>query len=233
MTKPSAFPKPGEVLLAPSILNADFANLGAALRQLERAKIRWLHLDVMDRHFVPNLTFGPPVVKCLREHSKKLFFDAHLMVSNPMSMIEDFAEAGAQLITVHEEACGAQLAAAIRHIKSLRLRAGVAIKPKTPFSRIERALHLVDLVLIMTVEPGFGGQALIPSCLNKLRAARKYRDQHNLGYLLEVDGGINNATAELAVAAGAEVLVAGSAVFAGGRVADNVAALQDSYAHCR
>lgn len=217
---------PAEVIIAPSLLSADFANLSSEIRKVERAKCPWLHLDIMDNHFVPNLTFGPPVVRALRKVSRKLYFDAHLMVDNPLSMLEEFADAGVQNITIHAESCPNNLPHSLKSIKAVGLQAGVSIKPATSISVIEPVLGLVDLVLVMSVEPGFGGQALIPSCLNKLRDLKRLREQHGYRYLLEVDGGINLKTVELAIAAGAEVLVAGSAVFRNGEVSANVEALR-------
>jgi ribulose-phosphate 3-epimerase len=213
--------------LAPSILSADFADLKTDLRRLERANCLWVHLDVMDGHFVPNLTFGPPVVAALRSVSRRLFFDAHLMVNEPWKMISDFADAGAQLITVHAEACP-DLPKVLRQLKRLGVRIGVSIRPKTPIKVLDSVLDKVDLVLVMTVEPGFGGQALIPATLNKVRRLELRRKRHGLKFRLQVDGGINLETAPLAVAAGADVLVAGSAVFAGGRVASNIRSLRAS-----
>lgn len=222
---------PAEIIIAPSLLSADFSQLATEVRKVERANCSWIHLDIMDNHFVPNLTFGPPLVKSLRKVSKKLFFDTHLMVDNPASLIEDFAAAGAQNITVHEESCPDDLPRLLKAIKQLKMRAGVSIKPDTPPARIEEVLGLVDLVLIMTVEPGFGGQALIPACLNKLQHFKRLRDAKKHRYLIEVDGGINTETAELAVAAGADILVAGSAVFKDGRVSQNVTALRNAIRH--
>jgi ribulose-phosphate 3-epimerase len=195
---------------------------------VERAGCHWLHLDIMDNHFVPNLTFGPPVVAALRKVSSKLFFDTHLMVDDPASLVEPFAQAGAQLLTVHAEAAGKGLAGLLKSIRSRGMRAGVSIKPATPVSAIEDVLSLADLVLVMTVEPGFGGQALLPSCLSKVQALKRLRSSRRGRFLIEVDGGINPATAELAVAAGADLLVAGSAVFSGGTVSRNVAALRQA-----
>ncbi|MBN1476733.1 ribulose-phosphate 3-epimerase [Candidatus Sumerlaeota bacterium] len=215
--------------LAPSILSADFADLKAELRRLERANCLWIHLDVMDGHFVPNLTFGPPVVAALRAVSKRLFFDAHLMVNEPWKMVSDFAEAGAQLITVHAEACP-DLPKVLRQLRRLGVRVGVSIRPRTPLRALDSVLDKVDLVLVMTVEPGFGGQALIPATLNKVRRLELRRKRHGLKFRLQVDGGINVETAPLAVAAGADVLVAGSAIFAGGRVASNIRSLRASLA---
>ena len=227
--RPSLIPPPGQILIAPSLLSADFSQLAGEVRRLQRAKCPWLHLDVMDGHFVPNLTFGPMVVRALRPVARQLFFDAHLMVDDPMSMADEFIDAGVQNITVHAESFpGNDAVPALRAIRSGKVRAGLSLKPKTPVSAIEDALRHADLVLVMTVEPGFGGQALIPSCLSKIRALRKLREQHGYKFAIEVDGGINAKTAELAVAAGAEVLVAGSAVFRDGRIAENVKALREA-----
>lgn len=211
--------------LAPSILSADFTDLKGELQRLERAGCRWVHLDIMDGHFVPNLTIGPPVVAALRRVSKRLFFDAHLMVEEPWKMLADFVDAGVESLTVHAEACP-DLSRVIRQIHRLKIKAGVTVRPKTALRAIEDVLPLVDLVLIMTVEPGFGGQELIPSTLNKVRRLELLRQKHGLPFRLQVDGGINAETAPLAVAAGADVLVAGSAIFGDGEVAANVKRLQ-------
>ena len=218
------------VVIAPSILSADFAEMGRELARCRRARARWIHLDVMDGHFVPNITLGPPLVKCWRAAEPALLFDAHLMIENPMRYAEDFRDAGSQIITIHAEASRA-LARDLRALRQLGVRPGVSIKPGTPVRAIRDVLDLVDLVLVMTVEPGFGGQALIPSTLNKVRELELTRREQGLAFRLQVDGGINRSTAPLAVAAGADVLVAGSAVFSPGKsVADNLAALRDAIA---
>jgi ribulose-phosphate 3-epimerase len=214
-------------VLAPSILSADFANLSTQLRATYRAGIRWLHLDIMDRHFVPNLTFGAPVVKALRPIHAGFYFDAHIMVSNPGDHVEDLAAAGCQCVTFHEEAAGDRTAEILRAIRARGMHAGLAIKPGTPVEAMEPYLDQLDLALIMTVEPGFGGQALIPHCLTKVRQLRRQRSEHSqYRYLIQVDGGINEKTVGLATSAGADVLVAGNAVYNGSPIPDNVSHLQ-------
>lgn len=221
------------VRIAPSLLSADFADLAEELERVKAADCRWLHLDIMDGHFVPNLTFGPPVVKRLREADGELFFDVHLMIENPRDYFVPFAEAGAQGITFHVEAAGDRSAALLRQLRRMGQQAGVSIKPKTPVSAIEELLPLADLVLVMTVEPGFGGQKLIPATLAKVRELIRWREELGLSYLIQVDGGINAETAPLAVAAGADVLVAGSSVFGGGKVRENVRRLRKSISSIR
>lgn len=217
-----------EVIIAPSILSADFSKLGSQVREAVRAGCHWIHLDVMDNHFVPNLTFGAPVVKSLRKVSKKAYFDAHLMTDAPETLVEAFADAGVQTLTVHQEACPDNLEAIIHQIHDLGMKAGVSVKPDTPLDTIKKVLPKIELVLIMTVEPGFGGQPLIPQCLNKIREARRIREQKGYDYVIQADGGINKKTIGLAVAAGAEVLVAGSAVYNENPVAENVTKLLNS-----
>ena len=186
----------------------------------------WLHIDVMDGHFVPNITIGAPVVRSLRK-ATGLILDCHLMIENPQDYIDDFAEAGSDYITVHAEACP-NVRSIIKDIRSHGVKAGISIKPKTSDSSLKGILNLVDMVLVMTVEPGFGGQRLIPSTLNKVRQLVLERERRRIDYLIQIDGGINAETAPLAVAAGADVLVAGSAVFRDGKVGENVRALRQS-----
>jgi len=214
---------PLPITIAPSVLSADFSRLGSQIKESVRCGCPWIHLDIMDNHFVPNLTFGPPVVKSLRKVSKKAYFDAHLMTEAPEGLIEAFANAGVENLTVHEEACRGNLKSIIKQIHSFDMKAGVAIKPNTPLETVFSVLEEIELLLIMTVEPGFGGQSLLPGCLNKLREARQLRDKRKLSFILQADGGVNANTIGLVVAAGAEVLVAGSAVFNDEPLADNVA----------
>ena len=220
--KAFAHKSPDQVLaLAPSILSADFASLGTELRKMMRAKCYWAHCDVMDGHFVPNITIGPPVVKSLRAVSTRLFLDTHLMISDPMTYAPDFAKAGSDIITIHSETVD-DLKGALREIRKMGVRPAVTIKPKTKVEEIEDALGEVDMVLVMTVEPGFGGQAMIANTLSKVRQLARIREERDLRFLIEVDGGINEKTAGMAVAAGANILVAGSAVFGAGNIAQNM-----------
>ncbi len=213
-------------VIAPSILSADFARLGEEVRAIDEAGADWIHIDVMDGHFVPNLTIGPGVVKALRPHTAKPF-DVHLMISPVDSFLDAFAEAGADIITVHPEA-GPHLHRTVQRIKSLGKKAGVSLNPATPVDALDYVLDDLDLVLVMSVNPGFGGQKFISSQLSKIELIGETIVQRGLKVELEVDGGIDEETARLAVGAGATALVAGTAVFRGGpsAYADNIRALR-------
>lgn len=214
------------VRVAPSILAADFARLGEEVKAVERAGADYVHIDVMDNHFVPNLTIGPLVVEAIRPHSS-LPFDVHLMVEPVDALVPAFAAAGADIITVHVEA-GPHLHRNIQHIKAQGKKAGAALDPATPISMVEPILADLDLVLVMSVNPGFGGQAFIPEVLTKVSALRKEIDRLGKTIDLEIDGGITPETATEAVAAGADVLVAGTSTFRGGpeAYADNISRLR-------
>jgi len=207
-------------LISPSILSADFARLGEEVRAIDSAGADWIHVDVMDGHFVPNITIGPGVVKALRPHSSKPF-DVHLMISPLDNFLDAFAEAGADIITVHPEA-GAHLHRTIQRIKGLGKKAGVSLNPATPAKMLDYVLEEIDLVLVMSVNPGFGGQKFIASQLKKIEAIANRVAKEGLSVDIEVDGGIDAATAPQALNAGATVLVAGTAAFRGGP--DNYAA---------
>lgn len=203
-----------KVRVAPSILAADFAQLGEEVRAVDRAGADYVHIDVMDNHFVPNLTVGPCVVESLRPHSA-LPFDVHLMVAPVDALLPAFAEAGADILTVHPEA-GPHLHRSLQTIKELGKKAGVSLNPATPVAAVEPLLEELDLVLVMGVNPGFGGQSFIPATLRKIEALRRMIDASGKTIDLEVDGGVNAETARQIVGAGADVLVAGTAVFKGG-----------------
>ena len=213
-------------LISPSILSADFAKLGEEVQAIDQAGADWIHIDVMDGHFVPNLTIGPGVVKALRPHTSKPF-DVHLMISPVDNFLDAFAAAGADIITVHPEA-GPHVHRSVQHIKSLGKKAGVSLNPATPAKMLDYLLEEIDLVLVMSVNPGFGGQKFIASQLRKIESIANQVDKKDLVVDIEVDGGIDAATAPQAIDAGATVLVAGTAAFRGGaeQYAANIAALR-------
>ena len=197
--------------IAPSILAADFSKLAEEVKCVDSLGADYIHIDVMDGHFVPNITLGPGIVKCLRPHTE-LPFDVHLMIENPDQYIKDFKEAGADIITVHVEACR-HLHRTLQLIKQYEMQCGVVLNTHTPLEMIKHVLQEVDWILIMSVNPGFGGQTFIPDSLNKIATLNQWRQEQNLSYVIEVDGGVNEETARLCEEAGADVVVAGSAVF--------------------
>ncbi|MBP2626454.1 MAG: ribulose-phosphate 3-epimerase [Firmicutes bacterium] len=200
-----------EIKIAPSILSADFSKLADDIKRVEVAGADMIHIDIMDGHFVPNLTFGPPVVASIRKVTN-LLFDVHLMVNNPQDLIAPFAQAGADILTIHVETAP-HLHRLIQNIKEYGLKAAVSLNPSTPLSMIEEVLDDIDMLLIMTVNPGFGGQKFIPQMLDKIARLRKMINERNLTVDIQVDGGINRETARQVIAAGANILVAGSAIY--------------------
>ena len=200
-----------KIQISPSILSADFSQLGNEIKRLEEGGADMIHVDVMDGHFVPNLTMGPPIIKTLRQYTN-LPFDVHIMISPVHKYIKDYADAGADIITVHPEATK-NLAVSIDHIKSLRKKAGVSLNPESKINLITDLLNEIDLVLIMSVNPGFGGQKFMPEVLEKIKELKKIKDQRDLDFDIEIDGGINFDNNKLAIEAGANILVSGTTIF--------------------
>ncbi len=213
-------------VVSPSILAADFSKLGAELKKIEKAGALYAHLDVMDGMFVPNMSFGAPVIASIRK-SSPIIFDVHLMIVDPQRYVDDFLKAGADIITIHYESCEDPLSV-IRYIKSKEAKAGLAIKPATPAEAIFPLLTEVDMLLVMTVEPGFGGQKMMPDMLEKVRAIRTYANEHNINVDIEVDGGLTADNTKLATEAGANVIVAGSAVFNAPKASDIIRAMKQA-----
>ena len=200
-----------KIQISPSILSSDFSQLGNEIKRLEEGGADMIHVDVMDGHFVPNLTMGPPIIKALRQFTK-LPFDVHLMISNVHKYIQDYADAGADIITIHPEATE-DLRKSIQHIKTLNKKVGVSLNPESEIDLVTALLNEIDLVLIMSVNPGFGGQKFMPKVLDKIKALKKIKDYKNLNFDIEIDGGINFENNKLAIEAGANILVSGTTVF--------------------
>jgi len=217
-----------KIQISPSILSADFSQLGNEIKRLEEGGADMIHVDVMDGHFVPNLTMGPPIIKALRRHTK-LLFDVHLMISPVHKYIKDYADAGADIITIHPEATE-NLNNSIQHIKGLNKKVGVSLNPETKIDLITDLLSEIDLVLIMSVNPGFGGQKFMPEVLDKIKELKKIKNQKDLKFDIEIDGGINFDNNKLAIEAGANILVSGTTVFKNnnGNVKKNIDLLKSS-----
>jgi len=213
-----------KIKIAPSILSADFSILGEEVKNLDMAGADYIHVDVMDGHFVPNITFGPVVIKKIRKYTK-LPFDVHLMISPVEKYIKDFANAGADIITIHPEATD-NIERCVKTIKSLGKKAGVSLNPKTSISSLEKVIDTLDLILVMSVHPGFAGQSFMPEVLSKVKELRKIINAKGLKTDLEIDGGINFETGALAIKAGADVLVSGTTIFSGKSLKDNIQKLR-------
>lgn len=214
------------IKIAPSMLSADFSIMGSELERVINGGADMIHLDVMDGVFVPNITFGIKMVADLKKKSQNIPLDCHLMIVHPEKYVKEFAKAGADYITVHYEACGEKLAEVLNLIKSFGVKCGLVINPDTPVEKVRNEIALCDMVLVMSVFPGFGGQSFIPSVLDKCKQIREIIDGENPGCLLEIDGGINEKTSKLAIAAGCDVLVAGSAVFGSDNVETAIKSLK-------
>ena len=217
-----------KIKISPSILSADFSQLGNEIKRLEEGGADMIHVDVMDGHFVPNLTMGPPIIKALRQYTT-LPFDVHLMISPVHKYIQDYANAGADIITIHPEATE-NLKNSIQHIKSLNKKVGVSLNPKTKINLITSLLDELDLVLVMSVNPGFGGQKFIPKVLDKVKELKEIKNQKNLKFDIEIDGGINFDNSKLAIEAGANILVSGTTIFKNnnGNIKKNIDLLKSS-----
>ena len=217
-----------KIQISPSILSADFSQLGNEIKRLEEGGADMIHVDVMDGHFVPNLTMGPPIIKVLRQYTK-LPFDVHLMISPVHKYIKDYADAGADIITIHPEATKS-LKSSIEYIKSFNKKVGVSLNPETKINLVTDLLNEIDLVLIMSVHPGFGGQKFMPEVLEKVKELKKIKDQKNLKFDIEIDGGINFDNNKLAIEAGANILVSGTTIFKNnnGNIKKNIELLKSS-----